>query len=99
MYESLFTSQSYAIFRPIANILAFISPTCSDKYFHRRQISVLYPKCVANIINFVVQIYFHKPCENYFIEISAQNICRFQEFFISLQLTQLVRKGERVKTC
>ena len=44
--------QSYAIFRPIANILAFISPTCSDNRPHRRQINVLYPKCVANSIDF-----------------------------------------------
>ena len=31
--------QSYAIFRPIANILAFISPTYSDNRFLRRQIA------------------------------------------------------------
>ena len=30
--------QSYAIFRPIANFIPFISPTCSDKRSHRRQI-------------------------------------------------------------
>ena len=65
MYESLFTSQSYAIFRPIANILPFISPTCSDNWPPRRQIKVFHPECVANSINFAVHIYFHKPCENY----------------------------------
>ena len=30
--------QSYAIIRPVANFLAFISPTCSDTRPHRRQI-------------------------------------------------------------
>ena len=59
--------QSYAIFRPIANFLAFISPTCSDNWPPRRQIKVFHPECVANSINFAVHIYFHKPCENYFL--------------------------------
>ena len=40
----------------------------------------------------------HKPCENLFLFFFYQNICFVQIFFLSLHLTQLVRKGERVKT-
>jgi hypothetical protein len=40
----------------------------------------------------------HKPCETTFFEISSSNICFVQLLFLSLPLTQLVRKGERVKT-
>ena len=40
--------QSYAIFRPIANFLAFISPTCSDKHPHRRQIKQTPSKLVLS---------------------------------------------------
>ncbi len=42
--------QSYAIFRLVANFLAFISPTCSDNRPHRRQINVFNHKCVANSV-------------------------------------------------
>ena len=42
--------QSYAIFRPVANFLAFISPTCSDNRPYRRQINVFNHKCVANSV-------------------------------------------------
>ena len=44
--------QSYAIFRPVANFLAFISPTCSDNRPYRRQINVFNHKCVANSVKF-----------------------------------------------
>ena len=44
--------QSYAIIRPVANFLAFISPTCSDNRPHRRQINVFNLKSVANSVNF-----------------------------------------------
>ena len=77
--------QSYAIFRPIANFLAFISTTCSDNWPPRRQIKVFHPKCVANIINFAVHIYFHKPCENAFFEISSHFTCKVQEYSLTLQ--------------
>ena len=42
--------QSYAIFRPVANFLAFISSTCSDNRPYRRQINVFNHKCVANSV-------------------------------------------------
>ena len=45
--------QSYAKFRPVANFLAFISPTCSDNRPHRRQINVFNLKFVANSVKFV----------------------------------------------
>ena len=38
--------QSYAIFRPNTNFLAFISPTCSDNRPHRRQIKQTRSKLV-----------------------------------------------------
>ena len=46
MCEPLFTMQSYAIFRPIANFLPFISPTCNDNRPYRRQIKQTASKLV-----------------------------------------------------
>ena len=40
----------------------------------------------------------HKPCEITFFENLSLKICNYQKNFLTLQLTQLVREGERVKT-
>ena len=40
----------------------------------------------------------HNQCEETFFENSSSNICKVRKKFLSLQVTQLVRKGERVMT-
>ena len=41
---------------------------------------------------------FRKACETMIFEISSSKIWNVQIFFLSLHLTQLVRKDERIKT-
>ena len=45
--------QSYGVFILIPRNFSNSSPTCSDNRPHRRQINVLYYKCVANSVKFV----------------------------------------------
>jgi hypothetical protein len=63
---------------------------------HLTLLIILYvPQIVSNLRHITIPQTLWKQ----FFQISSLNIWKFQEFSLSLHLTQLVRKGERVKTC